>query len=189
MAAAAEACGLTVPAFEAAFWKPRLKYDAGLLEPVEYWRTVMDAAGVPLDESRVPDLVQHEVGFWKRFDERALGWNDRLRAGGIRTGMLSNLPRVLGEELRAATGLFGHFDHLTLSYELRVAKPEAAIYRHAVEGLGVEPGEALFLDDKAVNVEGARAVGLPAELFTSWEEFVATGVAGRYGLPRPLALA
>jgi FMN phosphatase YigB (HAD superfamily) len=41
----------------------------------------------------------------------------------------------------------------------------------------------LFIDDKIENVEGARAVGMHAELFTTWEEFV--NVPERYGLPKP----
>ena len=114
-----------------------------------------------------------------------LAWNDQLRAAGFRTAILSNLPRPLGEELYRVPRFFDRFDHLTLSYELRMVKPEAGIYRHAVEGVGVDPAEALFLDDKAVNVDGARAVGLPTELFTTWEEFVESGAAEKRGLPRP----
>jgi len=85
--------------------------------------------------------------------------------------LLSNLPRVLGEELRATPGFLEHFDHVTFSYELRIVKPAAAIYHHALEGLQVAPAEALFIDDKQVNVDGALAVGVRARLFTRWEEF------------------
>jgi FMN phosphatase YigB (HAD superfamily) len=54
-----------------------------------------------------------------------------------------------------------------------------------VRELGVAPEEALFLDDKFPNVAGAVEVGLRAELFTSWEEFIARNVASLYGLPTP----
>ena len=56
-------------------------------------------------------------------------------------------------------------------------KPEAEIYHDAIAGLGVEPDEALFLDDRPENVEGARAVGIHAEIFTTWEEFLERDVA------------
>ena len=65
-------------------------------------------------------------------------------------------------------------------------KPEPGIYRYAIEGLGVEPGEALFLDDRLENVEGARALGLHSEIFTTWEDFLERDCA-RYGLPAPSA--
>jgi HAD superfamily hydrolase (TIGR01509 family) len=59
-----------------------------------------------------------------------------------------------------------------------MVKPSPAIYQHAIEGLSVAPAEALFLDDKQVNVDGALAVGLHAELFTTWENFVPHKVPG-----------
>jgi HAD superfamily hydrolase (TIGR01509 family) len=76
-----------------------------------------------------------------------------------------------------------HFDHVTLSWDLKCVKPDPAIYRHAVDGLGVAAADALFIDGKEVNVEGARAAGLPAELYSNWERFLGDGVPQRYGLP------
>jgi putative hydrolase of the HAD superfamily len=185
IARAAELCGLPVPEFLRAVWAHRLDYDAGLLEPAEYWRGVAREAGTHFADSLLPALVSSEVGFWSHFDQRVLDWSRDLRGAGVRTAILSNLPRPLGEELRATSGFLEHFDHVTFSYELRVVKPDARIYRHAFEGLGVEPGEALFLDDRPNNVEGAQAAGLRAVLYSTWEEFVASDVAARYGLPPP----
>jgi putative hydrolase of the HAD superfamily len=82
--------------------------------------------------------------------------------------------------------LLDHFDHVTLSYELRVTKPQAGIYEDAIRGLSVAPAEALFLDDRPENVAGAKAVGLQAELYVSWEQFEKDAL-GRYGLPAPEA--
>jgi len=63
-----------------------------------------------------------------------------------------------------------------------LVKPQREIYDDAVRGLGVRPGEALFLDDRIENIQGAREAGLEAELFVSWEDFVGQ-IPGRYGLP------
>ena len=105
-----------------------------------------------------------------------------MRAAGYRTAILSNLPRPLGEELRATPGFLDPFDHVTFSYELRKVKPQPEIYLDAIRGLGIEPSEALFLDDRPDNVEGAHAVGLRALLYSTWEDFVARR-------PRALRLA
>ena len=43
--------------------------------------------------------------------------------------------------------------------------------------------EALFLDDKPENVEGARAVGMQAEMYSTWEAFTEHAPRGRYNLP------
>jgi len=57
------------------------------------------------------------------------------------------------------------FDSMTISAEVGVAKPDACIFRKALETLDVAPAESVFLDDFADNVDGARAVGMHAILF------------------------
>jgi len=111
-----------------------------------------------------------------------LAWAGRLRSAGLRTGLLSNLPEPLGLHLRHEMRLPDLFDHHSFSYELRAAKPEAAIYQHALKGLGVEPAEALFIDDRPENVEGAQACGIrsiqfesPRRLREQIEELAGTG--------------
>jgi putative hydrolase of the HAD superfamily len=164
------------------FWAYRIEYDAGLLDSRAYWTQVVAAAGKPLDEALLARLGQLEIELWNNFDRRVFAWAAHLKSNGIRTAMLSNLPRSLGEALLATPGLLDPFDHLTLSYRLKIVKPEAAIYHVAAQGAGVAPAEALFLDDKLENVEGARAIGMQAELYTTWEAFL-DEAAGRYKLP------
>jgi putative hydrolase of the HAD superfamily len=72
--------------------------------------------------------------------------------------------------IRHVRGQFGwlkNFDHETFSAEVRLAKPDAAIYHHSLKGLGVQASDALFVDDRATNVEGAQAIGLRAIRFQS----------------------
>ena len=181
---AARFCGMEVPQFLDAFWKERLDYDAGLLEPERYWAGVI---GPEFAAKHLSELIRIEVGFWNQFDERPFRWIALLRAAGIRIGMLSNLPRDIGEALRADTFLgkpfLDHFDHVTMSNRLRCVKPQAEIYHHSCAGLGVSPEEALFIDDKLPNVDGAIQAGMRAELYTTWEEFLDCRIPSLYDLP------
>jgi putative hydrolase of the HAD superfamily len=181
IAVAAQACELPVPEFLQAFWANRVVYDGGE-DPHDYWRGVAQIAGRTFDDALITRMIQAEIEFWSNYDARVLGWIDRLHATGLRTGILSNLPRPLGETLRATHGFLDRFDHVTFSYELRLVKPEAAIYEDAIRGLDIAPEQALFIDDRQENVEGARAVGMQSELFVTWEEF-AEATPRRYGLP------
>jgi HAD superfamily hydrolase (TIGR01509 family) len=52
------------------------------------------------------------------------------------------------------------FDHIIISAEVGVAKPEAKIYEVALEQAGVRPNEAIFVDDFYVNIEGCAKVGM-----------------------------
>lgn len=185
IAKVSSACGLPIPEFLRAFWEQRLEYDAGRLDSRAYWHGVARSAGIAIDDSHLPALVLLEVELWNRFDSRVLDWIRQLRGSGIATGILSNLPKPLGERLRETPGFLEQFDHITFSYELGLVKPERAIYEHATSGLQVRPEEALFLDDRPMNVEGAKAVGLHAERFSTWEDFLAGETIARLGLPQP----
>jgi len=174
--------GLPVSELIPLFWANRAEYDAARLDAWTYWNDIARLPGKTLNDSMMQELTRHEVALWNNYDERVLGWAAYLRASGFRTGILSNLPPALGAELRATPGFLDLFDHVTFSYELKSVKPEPAIYADAIRGLDVAPGEALFLDDRPDNVEGARAVGMIAEVFKSWEDFLSFAPS-RYNLP------
>ncbi|MGH9594313.1 MAG: HAD family hydrolase, partial [Bryobacteraceae bacterium] len=118
VALAAQDAGLSVTDFLMAFWGNRIKYDAGQWTPAEYWRAVASDAGTHFNDALISTLVRHEIEFWMNFDQDLLQWIHDLRAAGFRTGILSNLPRPLGEALRAKPGFLEHFDQVTFSYEL-----------------------------------------------------------------------
>ena len=183
--AAARDLGLPTAEFTAALWRHRIDYDAGRLDADQYWRLVLTSLNTPFESERVAAMVRHEIGFWSQYDQRVFDWIGQLRAAGVRTGILSNLPRPLGENLRRTPGFLEHFDHVTFSYELLSVKPDAEIYQHAIAGAGVAADQALFLDDRPENIAGARSVGMHPELFESWEQFSAETPA-RYALPKPV---
>jgi putative hydrolase of the HAD superfamily len=181
IARASAECGMEPREFVRALWKNRLVYDGGQ-DPYVYWRGVAEIAGRAFNDALIARMIECEIDFWSKLDERVLAWIGELRAGGLRTAILSNLPRPLGERLRTRDGFLDRFDHITFSFELGVVKPQREIYEDAVRGVGVAPGEALFIDDRNENIEGAHAAGLQAELYSTWENFA--DVPGRYGLPQ-----
>jgi HAD superfamily hydrolase (TIGR01549 family) len=88
----------------------------------------------------------------------------RLRRAGLRLGIVSNSDGRVEEALVAA-GLRPYFDVVVDSGVAGVEKPDPAIFRAALDALGVSPGEALYVGDLyEVDVLGANAAGMPAVL-------------------------
>jgi putative hydrolase of the HAD superfamily len=84
-----------------------------------------------------------------------------VREAGVRTGLLSNSWGV-GDYPRH---LFpGMFDAVVISAEVGMRKPEERIFRHAVELLGLEPQDCVFVDDLEANVTAAEAIGMTGVL-------------------------
>lgn len=152
--------------FTGLYWSYRLDYDKGLMTDVEYWQTVAQNGGSTLTLDAVERLRELDTESWMHFDPVMWDWLEQLRSAGKRVAMLSNMPRDLGEALKLKTGRLGRFDQVTLSYELRSAKPEPAIYEHCLEGLGTQPKETLFLDDRIENIHGAEMLGIAGLHFT-----------------------
>jgi 2-haloacid dehalogenase len=60
---------------------------------------------------------------------------------------------------------FRRFRDIIVSGQVKLLKPDPAIYFLALDRFGLKPAEALFIDDREINVEGARGVGMQAHLF------------------------
>ena len=52
------------------------------------------------------------------------------------------------------------FDHIFLSQELHLQKPDPEIFRTAIRMLNANPNETIFIDDNADNTAAAAACGL-----------------------------
>ncbi|MGB6477983.1 MAG: HAD-IA family hydrolase, partial [Candidatus Sulfotelmatobacter sp.] len=85
----------------------------------------------------------------------------------IKTGLLSNIHPAMIAYLRENFEWLELFDFKTFSAEVRLIKPDPAIYEHTLRGLGVRAGETLFVDDREINVQAARELGIHAVQFRS----------------------
>lgn len=87
---------------------------------------------------------------------------DRVRATGIRVYLATNQQPVRGLFIQENLGYSLHFDGEFYSFEMGIAKPSPDFYRMICEALGLDPETALFVDDLAPNIAGAREAGLHA---------------------------
>jgi putative hydrolase of the HAD superfamily len=160
-----EISGLSPEVFDAYYWRYRLDYDRGTLNGHTYWPTIARDARVSFSPQQIEALIEQDVLLWATVDPIMLDWVHRVRASGMKTAILSNMGEDLLAHMREHFGWLDGFHHLTWSCELNLIKPMAAIYEHTLESLNVRADEALFLDDRIENVEGARAVGMHSLLF------------------------
>ena len=86
----------------------------------------------------------------------------RLKGAGHRLFYLSNMPAPYADHLERSHDFFDLFDDGVFSARVQLMKPDPAIFREASRRFGLAPGEMLFVDDVAHNVEAARALGWQA---------------------------
>lgn len=63
------------------------------------------------------------------------------------------------------------FDQTSLSFETGFVKPDPRAFIEMTTKLGVEPNEAVMVDDQERIITGAREAGLQAILFKDYEDF------------------
>jgi putative hydrolase of the HAD superfamily len=135
----------------------------GLGSPHEEVRHLLGACGGHgAEEGVVDEIVRVEAASWRTgvwlYDDvvPALG---ALRRDGRRLAVVSNCSWQTAGVVEA-TGLAGHVDHVVLSFEVGLLKPDPAILRLALQRLDADPARSVLVDDVAANLDAARALGM-----------------------------
>ena len=87
----------------------------------------------------------------------------RIKAAGFATACLTNnfTPRSEQDDKRSdAAAVMAAFDVVVESSVVGIRKPEPGFYEIALGRLGIEPTEAVFLDDLGINLKPARIMGI-----------------------------
>jgi putative hydrolase of the HAD superfamily len=180
--------GLSSELFERHYWADRHAYDEGKLNGITFWQKLVRDAGLgeKLGEPEIAELNRWDAWHWTTVDPAMLDWQQQLKARGILTGVLSNMGDTVMENIVREFAWLDRFDALVWSWQLGIAKPDPEIYRQILRRMNLEAGEALFLDDKQVNIDAALAVGMKALLFTTVEQLRVDLVAAGYDRALPL---
>jgi putative hydrolase of the HAD superfamily len=164
---AAESLGLTSRDLEKIIFESEtsLRASTGEIPEEAHWQTVAETLRLPRPEA---DKVTAEFFAGDRADQN---WLNYLR--GLRPEHKVCLVSNAWSGLRAfiARNKFTDvFDHMVISAEVGVMKPDPRIYLLALEELSASPAESVFIDDVLANVKAARSVGMAGIHFTQPEK-------------------
>ena len=154
-------------------------YAAGRPEEVEI-AGIYDRALRSLDLELEPEVIEQVMELEQE------GWLNSVHVGpdvlrtlqtlrqrSLRLGLVSNaayLPRLMKAQL-AALGLREYFDGISFSSEVGVRKPHPRIYANALQQLGVDAAETIFVGDRVrEDVQGPQSLGMRAVLTREWRQ-------------------
>ena len=154
-----------------ALWeRNRGAYDRGDITPQAYWSAFAKDAGVELAPDRLEEVHDLDIAMWSNINSNMVAWANQLRTSGMKIGLLSNMHPEMVTYCRQHFSWLKEFDFATFSGEVRLIKPDPAIYKHTLRGLDVTASEALFLDDREVNIRAAQELGIYSLRFESIEK-------------------
>lgn len=130
----------------------------GEIQVKEHWELLSQRLDLP------PGTIQEfQKEFWGG-DFLDVLLVDKIRSlhRQYKTALLSNAFSDLRHFVTQVWEFSDAFDEMIISAEVGMVKPDPRIYRLVLERLDITAPEAVFIDDFAENVEGARAVNMNA---------------------------
>ena len=101
----------------------------------------------------------------------AIPWIKELKERGYRIYILSNWSKPAYDACQnTALSFLPLADGVVFSYKELLVKPDKKIYELICSRYGINPAEAVFLDDSEPNITSAREFGLHGILFKSYEQ-------------------
>jgi putative hydrolase of the HAD superfamily len=124
----------------------------------------------PEYREHIERIYMELVNMLKQYDY-AIPWIRELKERGYKVYILSNWSKPAYEACKDnALSFLPLVDGAIFSYQELLVKPDQKIYERICTRYEIDPKEAVFLDDVIKNIEGARAYGLHAIHFQSYEQ-------------------
>ncbi len=154
--------GIDEETFRKARNKFLIQFQKGIPEK-DFWEEVCNE--LKIEKPRTNSLWADAFGYAYSPIEEMFSLASSLSKTGYRVAMLSNTEKPATHHLDEQR--YAVFNPIILSCIEEEVKPEQRIYNITVRRIRINPENALFIDDKIENVDGARSAGMSALLFTN----------------------
>ncbi len=144
------------------------RFEEGRISPQDFFKKVKKALGLKIGFRRFLP-VWNEIFFISR-ENKKVNALARALAKDYKLALLSNVNKLHFEYIRDNFSVLRPFKQQITSYQSRASKPDARIYRKALERLRVLAEEAFYTDDRPELVAAARGLGIRGFVFTGAEK-------------------
>ena len=154
---------------------PFLALERGEISPDEFHQQLLPYFDRPVTADEIDEAF---CQFLTGIPVERLRAIEELKRRGFKIYLLSNTNKVmwdryiLKEFTKDGHDIDYYFDGVITSFDVKAYKPEAAIFKAAVDRYGINPAETLFYDDSRANLDGAAAVGFETAWVTDDNPFM-----------------
>lgn len=142
------------------------RVDIGELTEHDFWMNALNKLG--MSEDRLPHVRNFLLEDF--FIDPVLLEAIRDYRKTFKTAMLSNYSGIMRRMLESNWRVDGAFDEIIISCEVKMIKPHPEIFDYTLNKLQVAKDEAVLIDDRIVNIDGARQYGLYTVHFQDREQ-------------------
>lgn len=88
----------------------------------------------------------------------------------FKIALLTNYTQMMRDKIENEWNIKHLFDEIIISFEVGLIKPDPAIFDLTLSRMGLSASEAVLVDDRIKNIEGARQYGMHAILYETREQ-------------------
>jgi len=145
------------------------RWDLGEIDDLSFYTWLLEYLGQPLSKMPIVEkFVRDDFYVHPQMLAAIRDYHTRYS-----TVLLTNFPSHLHEFLRTVWNIEGTFDHVIASCDVKLLKPDPRMYQYALEQAGCRAEEAVFIDDREGNVQGAQSIGMRGIVFQNPEQAIA----------------
>lgn len=138
--------------------KPWFQADEGLLTSLDVWRILGFEGDLEQVERKYLDTIELMEGFHEFASEMRKYY---------KLAIISNDSSRWSKYIRKKFEINQYFDVISISGDLKMAKPNPAIFELTMEKLECEASECVYVDDRRGNLNVAKGLGMKTVLFGS----------------------
>jgi len=99
-------------------------------------------------------------------DQEMLAYVKKIQKS-FTTALLTNFPAHVHDFMKTDWIVDGAFDHMIASCDVKLLKPDPAIYTLTLARIGCRAEESVFIDDREINVKAAEKLGINGIVYQS----------------------
>lgn len=107
-----------------------------------------------------PDFFRNSIADIFELNVPIVHFIEERKKSGATLHLLSNTNGIHVPFFEANYPVFDLFEGRVYSHEVRLMKPDPAIFEHTIKKLELEPGKTIYIDDKLENCKAGKEAGL-----------------------------
>ena len=138
-------------------------WDLGMISDDAYYTFILEGLNMPIDKKSVLRKFVLEDFY---IDQEILAYIKKIQKS-YTTALLTNFPSHVHDFMKTDWIVDGAFDHMIASCDVKLLKPDPAIYTLALARIGCLAEETVFIDDRKINVKAAEKLGINGIVYQS----------------------
>lgn len=144
-------------------------WDMDEIDDDAFYTFLLDELNMPMEKISVLRKFVLEDFY---IDQEMLTYIKKIQKS-FTTALLTNFPAHVHEFMKTDWIVEGAFDHMVASCDVKLMKPDPAIYTLTLARIGCRAEETVFIDDREINVKAAEKLGINGIVYQSRSQTIA----------------